>query len=145
MRRLFSFPWRSRGRIAADVENELAFHLDSRIQELVATGATPDDARRRALVEFGDLDDARRYMLAVDREIESAQRRREYLREILADIRYAGRRMRAAPVAFRLCTSGGVSGQRPVITIQATSVAPVACPHSGSPSASTHRSHSPRS
>ena len=97
MRRLFNFPWRSRRRIAADVENELAFHMDSRVQELVATGVSLDDARARAFSEFGDVDDARRYMLAIDREIESAQRRREYLSDILGDIRYAGRRMRAAP------------------------------------------------
>ena len=97
MRRLFTFPWRSRRRIAADVESELAFHVDSRTQELVASGVTPDDARKRALVEFGDVDDARNYMLTIDREIETAQRRREYLRDFVADIRYAGRRMRAAP------------------------------------------------
>src|SRR5687768_2986192 len=97
MRRVFNFPWRSRRRIAADVENELAFHMDSRVQELVATGVTPDEARSRALMEFGDLDDARRYMLAVDREIESSNRRREYVRDTIADIRYAARRMRAAP------------------------------------------------
>jgi putative ABC transport system permease protein len=97
MRRLFSFPWRSRRLIAADVESELAFHVDSRVQELLAAGATPDEARARALAEFGDLDDARRYMLAVDREIESSQRRRDHLQDVVADIRYAGRRMRAAP------------------------------------------------
>ena len=97
MRRVFNFPWRSRRRIAADVENELAFHMDSRIQELVASGVSPEEARKLALAEFGDLDDARRYMLTIDREIESSQRRREYVRDTLADIRYAGRRMRAAP------------------------------------------------
>lgn len=97
MRRLFNFPWRSRRRIATDVENELAFHMDSRVQELVASGLSLDDARRRALVEFGDVDDARRYMLTIDREIESSQRRREHLRDFLADVRYAGRRMRSAP------------------------------------------------
>ena len=97
MRRVFNFPWRSRRRIAADVENELAFHVDSRVQELVASGVPAEEARTRALAEFGDLDDARRYMLTVDREIESSRRRREYLRDVLADVRYAGRRMRAAP------------------------------------------------
>ena len=97
MRRLFNFPWRSGRRIAADVENELAFHMDSRVQELVATGLSPEAARARALTEFGDVDDARSYMLTIDREIERTQRRREYLGDIIADIRYAGRRMRAAP------------------------------------------------
>ncbi|HYC52200.1 MAG TPA: ABC transporter permease [Gemmatimonadaceae bacterium] len=97
MRRLFSFPWRSRRRIAADVENELAFHMESRVQELVAGGVSPEEARTRALTEFGDVDDARRYMLTIDREIEMSQRRREYLGDLIADVRYAGRRMRSAP------------------------------------------------
>jgi putative ABC transport system permease protein len=97
MRRLFNFPWRSRRRIATDVENELAFHMDSRVQELVASGLSPDEARKSAITEFGDVDDARRYMLTIYREIESSQRRREYLRDLVADFRYAGRRMRSAP------------------------------------------------
>ena len=96
-RRLFTLPWRSRRRIAADVDSEIAFHVESRVDELVAAGVPADEARRRALAEFGDLDDARHYMLAVDREIETAQRRREWLRDLGADLRYALRRMRAAP------------------------------------------------
>jgi len=97
-RRAFSFPWRSRRRIAADIDSELAFHVQSRVAELVAAGTPAPDAERQALREFGDVDDARRYLMHVDRDIETQQRRREHMRELWQDIRYALRRMRGAPV-----------------------------------------------
>ncbi len=55
-KRFSLFPWRSRTEIARDVDAELAFHLEMRVNELVAGGLTPDEARRRAQDEFGDLE-----------------------------------------------------------------------------------------
>ena len=103
--RLFYLPWRSRRHIDADVECELDFHLQSRIADLVALGLSPADAAARARTEFGDLDDARQYLVALDREIERSQRRRDHMHELWQDARYALRRMRAAPV-FSLTAIG---------------------------------------
>src|SRR5262245_19606779 len=75
VKRFFRLPWRTTRQIRHDVDEELGFHLDMRVQSLVAEGLAPDAARRQALREFGDLEDARRYMGAVDRDIEAAQRR----------------------------------------------------------------------
>ena len=97
-RRFFNFPWRSRRRIEADVESELDFHIDSRIRDLVAGGMPPSDADAQARREFGDIEDARRYMARMDQHTESTQRRREHMRDLVQDVRYAFRRMRAAPV-----------------------------------------------
>ena len=97
-KRAFNFPWRSRRRIAADVDIELAFHIESRIQELMATGETHADAQARALREFGDIEDARAYMTRIDRATEHTHRRREHMLDLLQNIRYALRRMRTAPV-----------------------------------------------
>src|SRR6476646_3940865 len=36
-----------------DVDDEIAFHLEERVADLVARGMTADDARRRATAEFG--------------------------------------------------------------------------------------------
>src|SRR5213075_2558114 len=94
-RPLFSLPWRSRQRIAADVEHEIAFHMQSRIAELTAAGVGRSDAEVQALREFGDVDDARRYLMRVDNDIETTHRRREHMRDLWQDIRYALRRMRA--------------------------------------------------
>src|SRR5579862_7932080 len=38
-----------------DLDKELRFHLDERIDELVASGVPPDEARRRVRLEFGGV------------------------------------------------------------------------------------------
>ena len=95
--RLFRLPWRTSQQIRRDVDDELGFHLDMRVDALIALGLTPDAARTQALREFGDLEDARRYIGAVDRDIEAAQRRNDYMRDLWQDIGYAARKLRAAP------------------------------------------------
>lgn len=97
-RRLFRLPWRTARQIRADVDEELRFHIDMRVDALMAEGHSWSDARARALREFGDLDDARQYMGAMDRTIEAAQRRSEYMSDFLTDVVYALRKLRAAPV-----------------------------------------------
>jgi len=96
-KRLFQLPWRSPRQIRDDVDEELRFHLDMRVDALTAAGAPPDAARAQALREFGDLDDARRYIGAVDRDIEAAQRRSDIMSDLWNDIGYAARKLRAAP------------------------------------------------
>jgi hypothetical protein len=86
MRRLFGFPWRSRREIDADVDAELAFHLETRTEELVAGGLTEEDARSQAEREFGDVDDARRYIRMQDRATEAARRRRDHIGELRQDV-----------------------------------------------------------
>ena len=97
-KKLFRLPWRSARQIRDDVDEELRFHLDMRVTELVALGLSSDDARARAAREFGDLDDARRYIGAVDRDIEAAQRRSDFMNDLWHDIGYAMRKLRAAPL-----------------------------------------------
>jgi len=84
-----------------DVDAEVQFHLETRIADLVADGLAPEDARARALREFGDVDDARRYMRGVDRRVQAAGRRERYVDDFRRDLAYALRRLRAAP-AFAL-------------------------------------------
>src|SRR5262249_48985154 len=64
---------------------------------------SPDDARRQALQEFGDMDDARRYIDAVDRDIEAAQRRSDIMSDLFTDIAYAIRKLRSTP-AFTIAS-----------------------------------------
>jgi predicted permease len=96
--RLFRLPWRSPRQIRDDVDEELRFHIDMRVDELVARGISPDAARSAAMREFGDLDDARQYIGAVDRDIEAAQRRSEIMRDLLQDAGYALRKLRSTPL-----------------------------------------------
>jgi predicted permease len=59
---------RDRGRDWKDeVQEELAFHLRARTEELIAGGLSPDEAGRRARAEFGDMDGTVRYCAGEDR------------------------------------------------------------------------------
>jgi putative ABC transport system permease protein len=91
-------------RIDQDVDAEVAFHLESRIDDLVRDGLEPDQARMQARAEFGDLDTARASLSAIDRRI--ARRRRSHpqhhlggtmLRSISSDVRLAVRSSRRQP------------------------------------------------
>ena len=105
-RRLFRLPWRTRKRIRADFEEELALHLDLRAEELVAAGYPPAEARAIARGELGDVDDARRYVEALDTASEAAGRRRELLSDLSRDVIQALRRLRRAPLfALTACTT----------------------------------------
>jgi putative ABC transport system permease protein len=97
-RKLFRLPWRTRRQIREDVDDELRFHLDMRIDALVALGVPRDAARTQAMKEFGDLEDARSYLGAVDRDIEAAQRRSDFMNDLWHDIGYAARKLRGAPL-----------------------------------------------
>src|SRR5256885_8359194 len=100
-RRLFRFPWRTRRQIGDDVDEELRFHLDMRVDELRRLGLSADAARVEAMRQFGDLEDARHYMAAADRATEAANRRSEFMGDLRHDIVYAARKLRSAP-AFTL-------------------------------------------
>jgi len=98
MRRFFQLPWRTRQQIRTDVDDELSFHLDMRIDALVASGMARDEARTQAIREFGDIDDARRYIRAVDHDIEAARRRSDYMNDLRSDVIYAVRKLRGSPM-----------------------------------------------
>jgi len=97
-KKLFRLPWRTARQIRDDVDEELRFHIDMRVAALISAGLAPDAARQQATREFGDLDDARRYIGAVDRDIEAAQRRSDFMNDLWHDIGYAIRKLRAAPM-----------------------------------------------
>ncbi len=82
----FRWPWRRRVEIARAVDDEIDFHLEARVAELVHAGHPPADARRTALAEFGDLAGTRTYCVATDWEGERAMRRTERLTELRQDL-----------------------------------------------------------
>ena len=96
-RPLFRFPWRSRKQIVRDVDTEIAFHLEMRVDELVASGVDGDDARRRAREEFGDLERTRAYCRDVDERTDRDARASDRLSEWWQDAAYAWRTIRRSP------------------------------------------------
>jgi predicted permease len=96
-KRLFRFPWRSRDAIAADVDAELAFHLDERVADLVRQGAAPEEARRQAQDEFGDIEYTRKYCRDMDTTTERELRMADRLAAWSQDLRYAWRTLWRSP------------------------------------------------
>ena len=98
MRRLlFQHPRRSSRTIGDDVDTELAFHLQARTDELIALGHPPDEAKALALRAFGDVQDARTYIYRLDRQTESARRRKDLMGDLRQDLLYAVRKLRTSP------------------------------------------------
>ena len=82
-----------RSRIDNDVEAELQFHIDAHTQRLIETGIPPQEAGRRARVEFGRVD--------VQKEKYRSAIGLQPLHEIGGDIRYGLRSLyKSAGVSF---------------------------------------------
>ena len=89
-----SYPPRSRHRA---VDAELDFHLQERIDELVAEGRSEDEARREVLARFGDLARVRRECLELDRQRDRRHELRQTLRGLTDDVRLALRSLARSP------------------------------------------------
>jgi predicted permease len=88
---------------AADVDDEFQFHLTMRTRELERQGHPPARAREIALMQFGDLDDARRFCRAEDEERMREYRRTLWMDNLRQDVMLAVRTLRRQP-AFALST-----------------------------------------
>jgi len=94
MRREPRIPGRN---IERDVEDEITFHLESRINELIAGGQSEETARRNAEAELGDLPALRRELAAVDRHRRRRERAARWLDATAQELRLAARSLRRSP------------------------------------------------
>ena len=84
----------SHARLARDVDEELAFHLETRVRQLIASGMHPDDARREAKRQFGDVESVRQSCVTMDEQRELSMRRANYMSEVLQDLAFTVRTLR---------------------------------------------------
>jgi putative ABC transport system permease protein len=73
----------------ANLDRELRFHLEQQISDYVASGVTPEEARRRARLEFGGLDQVKEEC----RDVGAAR----FIEELIQDLRYGLRQLRRNP------------------------------------------------
>lgn len=97
IRRLFRLPFHDVKQLERDVDDELRFHLDRRIEELVAKGMMPDKAREEVLRQFGDLEHTRRYCHRVSQRREGRARRRQVAEGLWQELRIGFRTLRRSP------------------------------------------------
>jgi putative ABC transport system permease protein len=78
-----------RDRVEHDLADEIEFHLDARMRDLVRRGLSPADARRRARLEFG----------SIERYKEDVRRARglRLVDELRSDLLYGWRALRRSP------------------------------------------------
>ncbi len=81
-------PWRRR-RMEADLDRELRYHVDRRVEDLKRSGVSEADARRRVALEFGG-------MVQVQEEVRDTWVWRR-LDTLTRDVRYAGRTLLRNP------------------------------------------------
>jgi len=78
-------------RVERELDEELAFHIESDTQKHIAAGLSPIDARTRAIARFGSVS------LAADQCRD--ERGTGLIDDLARDIRYAFRTFRRAPLA----------------------------------------------
>lgn len=80
--------------VHGDVDRELRFHLDLRVEALMAQGLSREEARARAVAEFGDVEAVRSSLVEMDREAGRRQNRLEWFDGLRQDLSYAVRALR---------------------------------------------------
>ena len=80
-----------------DVERELGFHIEMRVQELIAEGWERTAAHAEAVRAFGDMSSLRKECVEITERHERTARRGNMLAELRQDISYALRGLRSAP------------------------------------------------
>src|SRR6478609_9160353 len=86
-----------RPNIAADVDDELRFHLEMRIADFERRGHSREEAERLAHARFGEVGEVRDWLTQHDRQRQRAAERLEIMDSLMQDIRYAARRLSQRP------------------------------------------------
>jgi putative ABC transport system permease protein len=96
-RRYLRLDLRRAARLDDDIAAELRFHVESRVEELVARDVRADVARETALREFGDLQRITSACRDIGRQRERDMRIKGWLDSVADDVAFGWRSLRRAP------------------------------------------------
>ncbi|MFN2566547.1 MAG: ADOP family duplicated permease [Gemmatimonadaceae bacterium] len=83
--------------VDADIDDEMRFHLETRVEELVERGLTSHAARAQALEEYGDVAMIRKQLREIDRRAHGRRESAERWDALVRDVRFAARTLRRSP------------------------------------------------
>src|SRR5215467_6408167 len=81
--------WFRRNKVRGTVDDELQFHLEREVEQNVRRGLSAEEARRKALIALGGVQQTREQVHEV--------RRTHFLDVLAQDLRYALRTLRKSP------------------------------------------------
>jgi len=90
IRRFFSLP-RSMRTVEREIDDEIRFHIESRVADLASRGISREAARTQALSEYGDVAESRRELNRLERRRLARERWRLRFDSIHQDVAYAAR------------------------------------------------------
>lgn len=90
IKRVLHFAFGRRG-LAAEIDEELQFHLERTIEELEAGGMSAQEAKEEAERRFGNLPDYRAALTRIGEARRSGEQRKEYLDIVRQHLRYTWR------------------------------------------------------
>lgn len=83
--------------VSTEVRDELEFHVEMRVRDLVREGMDEAEARVQAQARFGDLQKVRADLEDIGTERDQQRRRQEMWTEVWRDVRYAFRQLGRSP------------------------------------------------
>lgn len=106
--------------VSADVDDELSFHIDMRVQDNLRRGMSPDEARREALERFGAVEPVRETLVDHDRSKVTRAQRRELFADLAQDVAFGWRSLRRAPgfaIAAILTLALGIGANTAIFSV----------------------------
>jgi putative ABC transport system permease protein len=97
-RRLIGLPTRGGQAIDRDVDDEVTFHIEMRVQDLVRTGTPEPRARHQAVAEFGDARRLKQSLGRLDRSAQRQHRLSRWFADGAYDVRFALRQIVRNPL-----------------------------------------------
>ena len=106
--------------VESEVDDEVRFHIQTRIDELMLAGLSRIDAESIAIREFGNLGDARRQLTTIDRRRARHGAWREWIASAAQDARLSLRALRSRPtftITTLLTLALGIGGNAAIYSV----------------------------
>src|ERR1043166_3755155 len=119
-RKLPRLPWLPRSSAREEVDDELRFHIEAAVGELVARGIAPEAARAEAERRFGGVGAIRDEVVTIDERRRRSAAGRDIMRAFFSDLRLGFRSLRRTPmltVAGSLTLMLGVGATTAIFSI----------------------------